>query len=308
MSLADEGRTLSQGSLRVPATRSRTENWRQCLNDLFQKGGAIEITLAQNADNAGSQQGGSDLIWRVRVMGLSDKEILIEQPAALGHTIRLQDGIKLVGLIAIGQNRWMFKTSNLGETDIATANGRRLRVYRLNMPDRVERCQRRNFYRISTVGLTLPRVEVFPLLDPASAVIAETSNRCQILDMIDQRAGLGPDKPAPAVMPEVGPMTNATLVNIGGGGAGLLFEHDESLKLDASVMYWLRIGLAPPVPAPLGVCARLKHTHIDSAQRVYAGMAFEFGHGPNHEKFVVDQLLRYVAQVQREQLKRTAID
>ncbi|MBL8747217.1 MAG: hypothetical protein JNK58_12790 [Phycisphaerae bacterium] len=293
----------------MPATRSRTENWRQSLQDLYQKNGAIEITLPQHAGNANAEQGdNSSLIWRVRVMGLSESEIIIEQPMALGRPIRLQPDIQLVGLIAIGQNRWMFKTANLGETDISAAGGRSLRGYRLSMPDKVERCQRRNFYRISTVGLILPHVEVYPILDPATAIIAETSNRCHILDLIDSNSGLGPPSPTVNVMPEVGPMTQATLVNIGGGGAGLLFDHSEAARLNSTTMYWLRINLQPLVPAPLGVCARVKHTHIDSAQRAYAGMAFEFGHDPNHEKFVVDQLLRYVAQVQRDQLKRTVVE
>lgn len=293
----------------MPATRSRTENWRQSLQDLYQKNGALEITLPQHAENANAGAGeNTSLIWRVRVMGLSDSEIVIEQPMALGHAIRLQPDIQLVGLISIGQNRWMFKTNNLGETDITAAGGRTLRGYRLTMPEKVERCQRRNFYRISTVGLTLPQVEVYPLMDPASAIIAETSNRCQILDLIESEAGLGPPKPAANVMPEVGPMTQATLVNIGGGGVGLLFDHSETSRLNSATMYWLRINLQPQVPAPLGVCARLKHTHIDSAQRVYTGMSFEFGHSPNHHKFVVDQLLRYVAQVQRDQLKRSVVE
>jgi hypothetical protein len=293
----------------VPATRSRTENWRQSLQDLHQKNGAIEITLPHHAENANTADGDhASLIWRVRVMGMNESEIVIEQPMALGRPIRLQPNIQLVGLIAIGQNRWMFKTQNLGETEVATSGGRAIRGYRLRMPTAVERCQRRNFYRISTVGLTLPRVDVYPIVEPDSVIIAETANRCQILDLIDQKSGLGPPKVTESVMPEVGPMSQATLVNIGGGGAGLLFNHAESSRLDSSKMYWLRVGLQPHVPAPLGITARLKHTHIDSAQRAYAGMAFEFGHSPNHEKFVVDQLLRYVAQVQREQLKRQAVE
>lgn len=293
----------------MPATRSRTENWRQSLQDVYQKNGAIEITFPQNAANANSAGSeNSSLIWRVRVMGLTDAELVIEEPSALGHPIRFQEGVQLVGIIAIGQNRWMFKTVNLGETSITAAGGRSLRGYRLRMPDTVERCQRRNFYRISTVGITLPNVEVYPLIDAESAVIAETSNRCQILDLIDSDAGLGPPKPAAQVMPEVGPMTSATLVNIGGGGVGLLFDQETAPRLDSNTMYWLRINLQPQVPAPLAASARLKHTHIDSAHRVYAGMSFEFGHSPKHEKFVVDQLLRYVAHVQREQLKRSVVE
>jgi hypothetical protein len=293
----------------VPATRSRTENWRQSLDDIARKGGALEITLARHADD-GALHGGegaqdhANLIWRVRVLGITDHDILVEQPSTLGHTVRLSPGADLVGLIAIGQNRWMFRTVNLGEGETVAAGGRTLRGYRLRMPASVERCQRRNFYRISTVGLVLPKVDVAPVIDPASAAVAETANRCHIADLLDQNAGLGPAAPSPQLTPDIGPASSAVLVNIGGGGVGLLFERGEAAPLDASTLYWLRIGLLPHIPAPLAVCARLKHTHIDSAQRVYAGMAFDFAHGPAHEKFVVDQLLRYVALVQRDQLKR----
>lgn len=292
----------------MPATRSRTENWRQCLQDLYQKGGALEITLPRYAEQASAEDQSSgdhaNLIWRVRVIGLSDREIVVEQPVALGHAIQLQPNIELVGLIAIGQNRWMFRTVNLGEGVVPSGDGRSSRGYRLKMPDSVERCQRRNFYRISTIGLTLPRVDTSPVLDVASAALAEASNRCQILDMLDRHVAACPVNPGQCVLPELGPSVQGTLVNIGGGGVGLLYEPSEPANFDATQMYWLRINLQPLIPAPLAVSARLKHTHMDSSQRVYAGMAFEFGHSHGHEKFVVDQLLRYVAQLQRDQLKR----
>lgn len=294
----------------MPATRSRTENWRHCLQDLYHKGGALEITLPRYTDPKDPDHADStdnaNLIWRVRVLGLNDREIIVEQPAALGHAVRLQPNIELVALIAIGQNRWMFRTVNLGEAAAPTGDGRTCRGYRLRMPDAVERCQRRNFYRISTIGLTLPRVDTAPVLDAASAALAEASNRCQILDMLDRHVGVCPVNPSQCVLPELGPTVQATLVNIGGGGVGLLFEPTESTRFDAATLYWLRINLQPLIPAPLAVSARLRHTHIDSAQRIYAGMAFEFGHSQGHEKFVVDQLLRYVAQLQRDQLKRSA--
>lgn len=293
----------------LPATRSRTENWRQSLQDIYQKGGALELTLPRFADAAHvdheQSANNANLIWRVRVMGLTESEIHVEQPAALGHTIRLQAGIELVVLIAIGQNRWMFRTTLLGDGSAPAQGGRLMPVYRLRMPETVERCQRRNFYRISTVGLTLPNVDVAPLLDAASAALAEAANRCQIMDALDQHVAACPPRHVACVLPEMGPSVSGMLVNIGGGGVGLLFEPAEQPVLDTMNLYWLRIGLQPTIPAPLAVSARLKHTHIDSSQRTYAGMAFEFGHSAGHEKFVVDQLLRYVAQVQREQLRRS---
>ncbi|MDX2115348.1 MAG: hypothetical protein SFZ24_06970 [Planctomycetota bacterium] len=292
----------------MPATRSRTENWRQSLSSVYEKGGALEITLPRHIDAAHTDHAegspAADLIWRVRLIGLSDTEIIIEQPGAMGHSVPLHDGIELIALLAIGQNRWMFRTRNLGATTVTLAGGRPITGYRLMMPESVERCQRRNFYRISTVGVVLPGVEVFPLIDPASAAIADAAYRCDLLDELDHHIAACPVRKGEPVLPEVGPSFQGMLVNIGGGGVGIVFDPAEQPKLNSTTTYWLRISLPPHLPLPLTVSARVRHTHLDSSQRLYAGMSFEFAQSPGHEKFIVDQLMRYVATVQREQLKR----
>lgn len=293
----------------MPAIRSRTENWRQSLRSVYERGGSLEITLPHVVEQTGgadiAPSVGVNLIWRVRILAMSESEIVVEQPGALGEAITIEQGVELVGIMVIGQNRWMFKTANLGPTSAPSGAGRVLPAYRLRMPDSVERCQRRNFYRVSTIGLTLPRVECYPLMNPESAPIAETANRCEILDLQDAPLVGCPIEPRTVVMPEVGPAFHATLMNLGGGGVGLLLDQPERPTLDAGALFWLRVGLMPEIPIPLGVTARVKHTHIDSTTRTYVGMAFDFGWHPSHQRFVVDQLCRYVAQVQREQLKRT---
>lgn len=292
----------------MPATRSRTANWHHSLQQLHERNGALEISLPAFAD-AGSGAQGSSLIWRVRILELSDNEILVELPCALGQEIRLQEGIELVGIVAIGQNRWMFRTVTLGLTQYQLNGQRGINAMRLRMPARVERCQRRQFYRVSTVGLTLPSVDCYPLLDPLSAVVAEAANRVEIERMIEHnivgRIGHAAP-PDPDALPQVGPRAGSILVNIGGGGVGLLLEPENRPMIDSHRLYWLRVDLTPQIPAPLCVTARLRHTHIDSAQRIYAGMAFDFGHSPEHQDFVVDQICRYAMLLQREQLKRAS--
>lgn len=302
----------------MPATRSRTENWRSSLVSLYERGGALEITLPQYAhctpESAPAPENRDDathMIWRVRVLGLSDDEIVVEPPATLGHLIPINQGVTLIGVIVIGQNRWMFRTICLGAVTIRGLGGRPLPALRLRMPTEVERCQRRNFYRVSTMGLNLPSVECFSLLDPPSAAVAEAANRVEMRDLL---AGVHPKHhdPAPAavpaapVLPDVGPAFTARMVNIGGGGAGLLIEPADRQRLDSNRFYWLRFHLNPWLPAPLAVTARLKHTHIDSSQRLYAGMAFEFGFSADHEPFVVEQLCRCVSEMQRLQTERAA--
>jgi len=117
---------------------------------------------------------GSDLLWRVRVIRVSDDEIVVEQPSAAGHTISLAQGLELIVVMAVGQNRWMFRTTITGTLAVGTDS--RFGALRLVMPTEVERCQRRNFYRTSTAELTLPGVECWPILSPPSVVAAEIVN------------------------------------------------------------------------------------------------------------------------------------
>lgn len=271
----------------MPASRSRTERWRDCLQQIASRGGALEITLDQAASEG---QPVSSLIWRVPVVGLTEGEILVERPVALGKTIDLQEGARLIVAMTIGQNRWMFKTRTL-----PAPAGRP--CVRMAIPSQVERCQRRNFYRISTTEISLPRVECWPLIEPATVLAAELACKSQI----EESLRTGNPARAESLLPEVGPRFRASLVNVGGGGAGLVVDPGDAAAVDRTRLFWMRMDLRPHIPAPLGVTARLAHTHIDSAQNVYAGMAFEFAFNPGHKDFVVEQIVRYARVVQNAQ-------
>lgn len=250
-------------------------------------------------------KGGTNLIWRVRIVALNDREIHVEQPTAMGSLIDLARGLTLVAVMSIGQNRWMFHTRSLG-----TIGGERgPRMLRLEMPENVERVQRRNFYRISTAEIALPVVECWPLLDPASVAVAEVANRALIQELnqseITGRVG-GPTPDDSLVLPEVGPKFAARLVNLGGGGAGLLIRREDSGALERARLFWLRIDLTPNIPAPIAMTARLAHTRFDSEQNIHAGLAFDFSFHPSHKSFVVDQIARYVGLLQRRQMADAA--
>lgn len=277
----------------MPATRSRTLNWRKSLDALFERNGALEMALA------GGESGETkSLIWRVRILALNDSEIVVEHPMALGQTMQVGPGSEVVGVIVIGQNRWMFRTVISGATSIGTTSG-----LRLAMPEHVERCQRRNFYRVSTEQLALPPVDCYPLIDVPSAAVAEKANEVELRRALEEQiSGPAPDLERHDIrLPEVGPRVPATLMNIGGGGVGLRIDPNDRSSFDGRMYHWLRIDLAPHVPAPIGAVGRLRHTHIDSTQSLYAGLSFEFGHHPEHQAFVVEQLCRYVELVQQEQ-------
>jgi hypothetical protein len=154
------------------------------------------------------------------------------------------------------------------------------------------------------MGLHLPKVETRALLDPRSVVAAEAANEAEIHDLAAGAiAGRIGSKTTEALLPEAGPAFFTTLVNIGGGGVGLMIDPTENRGMENGPFFWLRLNLTPQIPAPLAVTARLVHTHLDSSQRTYVGFAFDFRFNPSHERFVIDQLCRYVAQVQRDSVR-----
>lgn len=287
----------------MPATRSRTNNWRRSLEQLHQRGGSIELTLPSNADDAGHARQPS-LIWRVRILDFTSDAIVLERPSALGVAFDLTPGVELVGIIAIGQNRWMFTSVLQRQATFTDERGRAHDALVLPAPENVERCQRRAFYRMSTISLGLPEVAAWPLLDPHSAAVAQAACRARF-ETATRNAGESPsshdDHPdADLAMPNVGPRFPATLVNIGGGGVGLLVHADNASNLNAHNLFFLNLDLGETLPAPIAVSARLRHNHIDSAHHVHAGFAFEFSLDPAHERFVAGQFARYIDAVQRQ--------
>jgi hypothetical protein len=281
----------------VPAHRSRTERWRDLLRQIAERGGGLEFSVAKGA--SGPEHSNSpDLVWRVRLLGITDTQLLLEQPVAMGSPIKFEPGMELVAVMSVGQNRWMFHTKVLGPADGPSVFGAQ-RGLRVAAPTNVERCARRDFLRISTAELRLPQVRCWPLLDPSSVVAAEVANRAHILEL-ERGAGSPQVSEDSVLLPEVGPPFSAKLLNIGGGGVGLLIGRDEAPAAERARLIWMRVDLVPQIRAPLGLTARVVHTHLDSAQNLYAGAAFDFAFNPGHRDFVVEQVTRYVSRVQAQ--------
>ena len=275
----------------MPANRSRTDRWRDSLHNIYERGGGLEFAIKHD-----SQDGIKDLVWRVRILGLSDDEILIEQPGAMGQSFRIDEGIGLVGIMSVGQNRWMFDTQVVGKTINETRSGA-FPALRIAMPDKVTRCMRRNTDRTPVTNLQLPRVECWKLLDPFSAVPVEVANRVQIEQLI-REGGTASGCDDQMALPSVGPKFEAELANLGGGGVGLVVPREHRAGIDSSKVFWLRMDLPPPIPAPIVLTAKCVHSHIDSQQNTYAGMAFEFGVNNQHKDFVLKQMARYIGSLQ----------
>ncbi len=292
----------------LPASRSRTDNWRRSLQQISERNGSLEISIRRADDEEGA-----DLVWRVRLLGVNDNEIAVEPPAAFGQSLELLNGTELVAAMSIGQNRWMFETRTLGVRVARDSRGCDRSQLLLAPPTRVERCSRRSFYRMSTAKLSLAPVECWPLLDPTSAAPAEAANRTRILDLLQERHGNGTGEPPAAeidassvLLPDVGPRFGARLANISGGGLGLVVDPSERSGIEQRPFIWLRLDLRPEVPAPVAVTGRIAHTHIDSAQNLYAGIAFEFAFHKAHRAFMAELMHAYLSLLQRRQHQDSA--
>jgi len=276
----------------VPANRSRTDRWRQSLQKIYERGGGLEFAINRGDD----QDQVKDLVWRVRVLDLSDDEILIEQPGAMGQSFNINDGVELVGIMSVGQNKWMFNTKVLATTLNQTRSGT-FPALRLAMPEKVVRCMRRNADRTSIAHIHLPLAECWKLLDPMSAVPVEVANRVHIEELISKGQTAQPIDDQMA-LPSVGPKFEARLANLGGGGIGLVVPKESRTDIDSGKTFWIRLDLRPSIPAPIVLTAKLVHSHIDSEQNTYAGMAFDFGINNQHKDFIIKQIARYINSVQ----------
>jgi len=294
----------------VPANRSRTAGWRQCLSQIKQRGGSIELAMARPQTN-GEDLISGDLLVRCRVIALSEEGLLVEAPVTLGKTIEIPVGVELVAMMAIGQNRWLFKSRCLGWFPDGVGGSGRPEL-QLSLPQRVERCQRRRDYRVETASLDLPGVQMWPLLDPSTVVLAERVNEAEFMKELDGNTGdwsLADDLNSGCddeLLPEVGPGFPAKLVNLGGGGVGLTVEDGHAGSLGSRSLFWIRFGLPPMVRTPVCATARLVHSHMQSDRKIYAGMTFDFSANPPHKRTVVKQILRAIACQQKMQMARQA--
>jgi hypothetical protein len=275
----------------MPASRSRNTEWRRSLQQVMEKGGGLELAVARSRED-----GQADLVWRTRLTQVGDDFLEVERPQALGKGIDLQSGVALVSAFVIGQNRFTFRTQVLGS--VRSGGARPLELVRLAVPTEIERCQRR-FDRFDLQGLKLPTVTLWPLLDPKSVIPAERANE---LAFAAFQKGEAPPATDESLMPQVGPPITATLMNIGGGGVGLRVEPKEAGALSRHRVFWMKVPLGSEQPVPLVSTAKVVHTHIDSMQNTYAGVAFDFSFNPGHQGVVTAQITRQVQQVQARQL------
>ncbi|MCH2136874.1 MAG: hypothetical protein MK101_09880 [Phycisphaerales bacterium] len=278
----------------MPAMRSRTAGWRRCLEQICDRRGSIELAIER------AEGSGRDLLLRARLLKITPEGIEVEAPVALGERVLFEQGAGLVGVMAVGQNRWMFRTTCTGHMP----GPRGTTTLQLGAPMDVQRCQRRADYRIDTAVIDLPEVSIWPLLDPTTAVPIERLAGAAFLREVDGREAEADD--CTAALPATGPSCQATLVNLGGGGVGLSVPDSQAGLVGRHAMWWMRFELPPALRTPVACAARIAHSHVRSDRTIYLGMSFDFSANPQHRRTVSQQLLRALHGLQGEGQRRCA--
>jgi hypothetical protein len=286
----------------MPANRSRTERYREGLQQVLERGGALEVSLAHDT----SEQL-PDMVWRVRLLGLGEDEMLVESPCAAGKSVTLPEGAELVGAFAIGQNRWMFRTrvqtTAKGKTPWPAGMGGGLR---LAMPEKVERCSRREHQRVSMAEVHVPHTDCWHLTEPSSVVSAEAATRAQMQDFEKRGVIASESDISPLTVPVVGLRYGAKLMNVGGGGVGLLVPKESASVAQRAKLIWMRVDLRPVLPMPVGMVGKIVHAHLESTQDLYLGVSFEFAFNVSHRAFVLEQIEKYMQRLQQRHAPKKA--
>jgi hypothetical protein len=90
-------------------------------------------------------------------------------------------------------------------------------------------------------------------------------------------------------------------MNMATGGVGLRVDATAAPVFARHRTFWLRIPLGSSMPVPIVVAAKLAHTRLDSSQRTYVGLGFDFSFHPVHADTLARQLARYAQARQAEQ-------
>jgi len=296
----------------MPAFRSRTLHWRRNLDQLARRGGTLEVAIApasevpEATDPASAGPLPADFVWRLRIASIDDDAIELELPEMLHRAVPVSEDATIVAAIVVGPNRWLFRTHVLASRHAMSISGRAT-TFRVAMPEKVTRTRRRHL-RVDSASLALPTVRLWPLLDlasvrPAQRALALTAEAIGRGDRVVDRSW-----EEESVRPTLGPEFGATLMNIGGGGAGLRVEASDAAAIANHRHFWMEIDLRPESALPLCVTARIAHTHLESTGATYAGIAFDFTADAEHAGLVGRQVVGAIAARQRRasDLRRAA--
>jgi hypothetical protein len=234
----------------------------------------------------------------VRVFAVEPDGVIVERPWSITQEVEIRPGQVLDGLMVDGLRRWTF-TCRVEQTLRHALNEKKHVIcLRLSRPVDVADGQRRDYFRVDTAGAELPAARLWHLMDHEGC--AEYEHYCRLRH---RACPAERDDIVQPPAPPIGDDFSTMVMDISAGGLGVLVKRDIEWLLPTAPLLWTKITL-PDVEDPLFAVTRLAHWHEESAELIRLGLCFSFDHNPGYRGFFIEQLCRFSAEYQRQQLQR----
>ncbi|MFW6060131.1 MAG: flagellar brake protein [Phycisphaeraceae bacterium] len=254
--------------------------WQDMLADLAARNGSVELTPLTGATGdpsaeAGEQAGAivsAAAPCRSRLLAVGeDGSLLVELPQTPEKAAALREAAEMEVLLASAGQRWVGRCRVLRAVRHQLNRRTTVVALRLGKAAQVRSAQRRRFYRVSTAGLAMEPLWLWPRTDA--------------------------NEPRP-------PAVKARLVNLSGSGMGLRLEHPHTTAGDAwhGQVYHCRLCL-PGEDEPVTVDAQVVHVEPADHDTLQLGLAFAFA-GDAEQRRVQDQIVRFTTELERQRLRR----
>lgn len=248
------------------------QSWIHAMHQLADRNGVVELTpLTKRGERL------SELTVRSRILAADDEGAVVTEAPAIEPQRWTQ--VRAVQILAVNHTHRLTAASRLEKWRPFSLNARTsVEAVQLGAPLAVRSAQRRQHFRVNTVAVPVSAVRI-QAIDPAGAA-ADQAVSSQML--------------------------HARMMNLSGGGMGVLIDPDDpNAKLLLKGRDYQCSFTLPDDPATIMVQAHLVHYLKRRDKRIYLGMSFQFlGQTPCEADRTQDRIIRFTTELQRLQLQR----
>lgn len=218
--------------------------------------------------------------FRTRVINAGDNGMVLQRPlqAEAAGCFHPRAIVSVLVIDAEGQ-RWELISRVQRSMKVKLNEKSDTPALLLNFPHELRSGQRRSFYRVATRASELDSILLVP-------------QDCEHRDGVPEKQQVK--------------SFNAALLNISGGGAGVLAPPEMREQLSRTRYYTCRITL-PVLGFPMMIPICIVHREILEDGQTYLGLAFDFDDDRGDRDRIVDEVCRFATHLQRDQLRKQAL-
>lgn len=246
----------------------------EILDSLVKRDGSVEITPILGKDDQIPPTA------RVRLLARTGKGMVIDRPLGQAFTRHMVEGTRLHVLVADGPDRWEFHTTVLGTIQYRLNDATEVPAIAIGSVGSVRSAQRREYFRVTIGSVLVKSVRLTPVLSDA-----------QTQTGTDEAAGMQDVKPF-----------DAKLINIGGGGIGVITPQRVAWQLPLVRRYQCSLPL-PTRNTPVVIPADVVRLEEQEDGTTYMGLQFDFENLPDRHA-CADAICHFTAWHQRQILQR----